>query len=210
MVKLIKGTEPKYLSRNKERFKKNLLDHIASNKSLDSIVSRYNHHEVKSSLIKETNGKCMYCESKVDHVAYLHIDHIKPKSRAPELTFEYSNMGVACPVCNQEKSNKYDENNPIVNPYIDDPNGFFESFGGIIRVKNERAKQTELTVKLNRPQLLEARRERLHLIRSLYVLYKSVNEPNKSVLKAEILRQIDVKNAYSFCCRGLFEYLEST
>lgn len=38
----------------------------------------------------------------------MHVDHIKPKSKYPELALEFSNMQVLCDPCNMGKSNIYD------------------------------------------------------------------------------------------------------
>lgn len=51
----------------------------------------------------EVYGKCcMECRS----TGVLHVDHIKPKSRYPELAYVFENMQVLCKDCNQRKSNK--------------------------------------------------------------------------------------------------------
>jgi hypothetical protein len=36
----------------------------------------------------------------------LELDHIKPTSKFPELTFEFSNLQILCKSCNAKKSNK--------------------------------------------------------------------------------------------------------
>jgi 5-methylcytosine-specific restriction endonuclease McrA len=37
----------------------------------------------------------------------LHIDHIKPRSRHPELSLTFSNLQVLCRSCNMEKWNHH-------------------------------------------------------------------------------------------------------
>ena len=39
----------------------------------------------------------------------LHVDHIKPRSKYPELELEFDNLQVLCKACNIGKSNKYDD-----------------------------------------------------------------------------------------------------
>jgi len=45
---------------------------------------------------------CLRCGSFDD----LHIDHVVPRSIAPELEMEFDNLQVLCESCNLEKSNK--------------------------------------------------------------------------------------------------------
>lgn len=54
-------------------------------------------------LVLETYGyKCMKCDA-VDTV--MQVDHIKPRSKHPELSLTFKNLQVLCIDCNQEKSN---------------------------------------------------------------------------------------------------------
>jgi 5-methylcytosine-specific restriction endonuclease McrA len=46
--------------------------------------------------------KCMKCD-RVDGA--MHIDHIKPRSKFPELSLTFDNLQVLCPDCNIEKWN---------------------------------------------------------------------------------------------------------
>jgi energy-coupling factor transporter ATP-binding protein EcfA2 len=67
----------------------------------------YNFSETRNekivALIKETKGKCMYCESFISAVAPEHIEHYRPKAIYPQLTFDWANLGLACPWCNIKK-----------------------------------------------------------------------------------------------------------
>ena len=47
-------------------------------------------------------------------VAYEHIEHLKPKSKYPELAFQWENLHLACQRCNVEKGDRFDEDNPIL------------------------------------------------------------------------------------------------
>ena len=48
--------------------------------------------------------QCMKCG---DKEGIIQIDHIKPRSKYPELELIFSNMQVLCQPCNMEKSNKH-------------------------------------------------------------------------------------------------------
>ena len=49
--------------------------------------------------------KCMCCGAAPPYVT-LHVDHIKPRSKHPELQLDISNLQVLCEDCNLGKSNK--------------------------------------------------------------------------------------------------------
>ena len=51
------------------------------------------------------DGRCKCCGASAVDGAELHVDHIKPKSLYPELTFEFTNLQVLCRDCNMGKSN---------------------------------------------------------------------------------------------------------
>ena len=64
------------------------------------VKKKYDDPLNKEALRKSTSGKCMYCESKMEHISYAHVEHIKPKSKFPELEFEWTNLGFSCQICN--------------------------------------------------------------------------------------------------------------
>lgn len=175
-----------------------------------SLSTKYNQDEVKDSLRVESNSKCMYCESKVEHISDLHIEHIKPKAKDkfPDLTFEYSNLGLACPVCNRGKSDTYDAVLPFINPYIDDPANHFYAVGAFVWAKpgDDRAKLTENEIDLNRAELVETRGERMKIIRELINTYHiQVNLTLKASIKKQILMEVEKDKIYSFCCKTLVD-----
>ena len=55
------------------------------------------------------HGKCAYCESKITVVTYGSIEHFRPKSIYPELTFEWNNLLLSCDICNDigHKGNQF-------------------------------------------------------------------------------------------------------
>ena len=56
--------------------------------------------------LKAANGACQLCGSGPHPGKPLHVDHIKPKSRYPELALNPSNLQVLCADCNLGKSNR--------------------------------------------------------------------------------------------------------
>jgi len=209
MIKLNKMVEPAILTTNKVKWTTQLRTLQNSNQAVPkSLATSYNHNDVKNSLRAECNSKCMYCESKVEHISDLHIEHIKPKAKDkfPDLTFEYTNLGLACGVCNRNKSSKYDNAIPFINPYIDEPSNHFNFFGVLIWAKSgdDRAKLTENELDLNRPSLIEARGDRLKVIRGMIDSYNiATNLTIKDSIKKQIFKEIENDKIYSFCCKAL-------
>lgn len=215
MIKLDKGPKPASLEANDTAWRDELLGYLERGEQVpENLKRRYNNSDVKNALRTECNEKCMYCESKVNHVAYEHIEHYKPKdpNKYPELTFEWSNLGLACPVCNQNKSNVFDEDVPFVNPYTEQPEDFFQVIGPFIwgRAGNAKGRLTELQIKLNRAALVEHRKQNMDRLRSLYSEY--VTETNalvKRTIMDVLMEMTEHYNEHSFCLRHVLDGLES-
>lgn len=209
MIKLNKGAEPQILLDNSINWRNELLGYIKRNEKVPSAVSnRYNNSQVKASLKEEVKSKCMYCESKVSHVSYEHIEHVKPKAKDmyPELTFDWNNLGLACPVCNMNKSDEYDPNLPVLNPYIDQPNNFLFATGPYVFGKpgQARGKLTEKLLELNRVDLIEQRLERMEAIRLLMDSYENEKNPTlKKIIYKEIIRELEENREYSFVINSM-------
>jgi len=58
--------------------------------------------KLRKAVFRKYGKVCMKCGS----TGEIHVDHIKPKSKYPELAYEFSNMQLLCRDCNYEKSNK--------------------------------------------------------------------------------------------------------
>jgi uncharacterized protein (TIGR02646 family) len=72
--------------------------------------------EVKEALRALYNDKCAYCESDPNSGDYMAIEHYRPRKRVKEesshqgyywLTYEWSNLLLACTRCNTNKSYKF-------------------------------------------------------------------------------------------------------
>ena len=209
MIKLDKLPEPDVLSRNKASWTSTLMSYVNSGREIPAhIKNRYNDPEVKDLLITETNGKCMYCESYISTVAPEHIEHYRPKSVYPHLTFEWKNLGLACPWCNIKKNNDFDETCAVINPYIDSPEEHFVSLGTMIchKPNDKRAELTEYLLELNRPELLESRKSRIDAIRPLIDKYEAETNPSlKAILKNEIEKEIAKDKPYSMCTTAVYK-----
>ncbi len=62
----------------------------------------------KEQLLRETGGKCAYCEASHDVVSYGDVEHYRPKSVYWWLAYTYDNYLASCQLCNQQfKSNNF-------------------------------------------------------------------------------------------------------
>lgn len=213
MIRIDKQSEPSILRNNKVTWTNELMGYIRRDEEVPaSLKNRYNHDEVKTTLKNECYYKCMYCESTVSHVAYEHIEHIRPKAKNkfPELTYEWTNLGLACPICNHNKGDRYDIDTPFINPYEDNPEDHFIALGAFIYHKSgdKRAYLTEIEIGLNRPELIQQRAERVNIIRNLFDLYTyETNSTIKESIRREIEIEIGRDKPYSFCTRSIYQAL---
>ena len=131
--------------------------------------TRYSDPEIKSSLIKETHAKCAYCESKFLHIAYGDVEHVIPKSVRPDLSFEWTNLTLACDRCNTNKGAYTGEHDRILDPYATEPSSHMNIFGPLIFAKpgDGDGKITVMELDLNRTPLVERRTERLKRLSEL-------------------------------------------
>lgn len=211
MIKLNKLAEPNILLHNRVRWTSDLMSYVDRGEKVpDSVKNKYNQNEIKEVLKQETNCKCMYCESYISAVAPEHIEHYRPKDLYPHLSFEWTNLGLACPWCNIKKNNKFDEQYTFINPYIDIPEEHFVSLGTMIYHKpnDKRAQLTELELELNRPELMEARKNRLDAIIPLLDQYKAEQNPLlKDILKKNIEKEIAENKPYTMCAKTVIEIM---
>lgn len=56
--------------------------------------------------LKQAGGACQCCGTRASRAAPLHVDHIRPRSKFPELSLDPSNLQVLCEDCNLGKSNR--------------------------------------------------------------------------------------------------------
>jgi uncharacterized protein (TIGR02646 family) len=169
-----------------------------------TIASRYNHPDIKIELRKETSDKCCYCECKVTQVYAGDVEHIIPKSAYPRLTFTWTNLSFSCWVCNNRKRDFLNRQNPLLNPYRDDPSNHIRSFGPFLAHLNgnTRAELTLRRLHLNRPDLRERRKEALDSVLRLLDKYHNEQDADlKSLLHGELLDCASPNNEFSSTVR---------
>lgn len=170
----------------------------------------YKHETVRAALHEAQHGKCCYCECKtrgeVEH--YRPKGGVRQKEGGPLrrpgyywLAYEWSNLLLSCNVCNQihkrslfplaprsqRATSHHDdighEQPLLIDPSAQDPDEFLRFRGAILYARggNRVGRCTIQVLKLNdRPELLEARRKHLALLRLL--------KKNRDLLAARISR----------------------
>ncbi len=69
-------------------------------KKYDDLLNDPHWQELRKSIFNIYPNMCFKCES-TDN---LQVDHVKPRSKYPDLTYEFSNLQILCDVCNRAKS----------------------------------------------------------------------------------------------------------
>ena len=175
-----------------------------------ALQTDYRHPDNKAALRTASADKCMYCESRVTQVYYGDVEHIKPKSKFPQLEFAWENLGYVCAICNGAKGNAWCDETPFINPYAEDPSDHLAAVGLMVfhRGGSERGEFTEMELELNRPALIERRGERLALLR--YLHDKATRTENAALRQralAELDRQLRDDCEYAMVCRAALERL---
>jgi uncharacterized protein (TIGR02646 family) len=188
VIKLTKLAEPQVLQNNGSQWLADLKAAIASNikKKIDAAKSKYNHRDIKDQLIEETAGKCAYCESLILHISFGDIEHIIPKNPNVDQTFVWSNLTLACDVCNTAKSSKPN----VFDPYVDNVEDHFKFLGPMIlpATSNDKATFTVKQLQLNRLALIERRMRRIDGISTqANLISKTTDLALKEVLVADLI-----------------------
>ena len=209
MIKLHKGAEPGILARNASRWTSTVIDSIDAGRSpTRSERNRYNHADIKQSLLAETHSKCAYCESKLRHVTYGDVEHVVPKSDDPRKWFDWHNLTIACDVCNTNKSKSPVDENSFIDPYDVDPEEHFWQLGSMIcaRPGCDAAALTERLMDLNRAELVERRSERIKsLMRLLDSVMRCTDPRLRTLLWEELALECRSHNEYAALARSIVE-----
>ena len=101
-----KSMQPKLTQKQKRKLKKH---------SRHDFYDSQEWRELRYSVLKHYGFKCMACgRSPKKHGVVLHVDHIKPRSKFPELELDPMNLQVLCEDCNLGKLHRYqDDLRPI-------------------------------------------------------------------------------------------------
>lgn len=196
MIKIKRTTEPSVLAKNAGKWLAALLS-AKDDETRKRAESKYRHKDVRAALESMCHDKCAYCESKVAHISYAHIEHYRPKSRFPDRTFSWDNLLLTCGICNgpEWKGDRFPDagdGGPFADPCEDDPTDHFrfvyDPVAKLASVYGSTARgvTTERELGLNRGKL---RKYRSTQVRRLAALHAHVaTEPEARRLFDEALR----------------------
>ncbi len=206
MIRLTKSEPPQTLVQNAQKWTDELLAEIEQGG--DKVAYRknkYNQPSIKDAIKAETARKCAYCESQPLHVTYGDIEHIVPKSVELDRTFDWSNLTLACDICNTKKSDK----TGLLDPYECEPEEEFAFHGPMILHHEGRitAEITRTILDLNRIDLLNKRVDRLDNIANIFRRICKHNDANERALliKATIDHQSSNEREFAACSRSFLK-----
>lgn len=202
MIRLTKTAVPAILEEHWTDWTQTLLEKCGTGEKPTQVeLGRYNHPDIKNALLAETHSKCAYCESKVRHVTYGDVEHITPKSSAPERRFEWANLTIACDVCNTNKLHHED----VLDPHAINPEDHLAFEGPFVWALDNVGQTTELRLKLNRLPLIERRTERARALWTLIALATAQqDEKARDALVADITqRELAEDSEYTALSRTL-------
>ena len=189
MIKLTKGDKPEVLVKNGQSWKAEYVAAVENGNLKDSQRYRYRHSSIKEAIRAETHEKCAYCESKISHVHPGEIDHIFPVSRRPDLCVDWDNLTLVCSECNRRKSDYYNEEEPLVNPYVNEPSDHLIFFGPMVLHRDKMGFRTTRQIGLSRTQLIERKQERIEQLNMLVQQWRETpNGPTRQFLQEEIMQ----------------------
>lgn len=196
MRRIAKLKEPAILPHSKAQWEAAL----SANPS-ETNCHRYRHPDIKKSLLAETNDKCVYCESKIGHNCPGDIEHKIPKSKRPDLIFNWDNMTIACNECNRRKAQYYDTSCMFLDPYTDDVENLVQHVGPLVfnRPGSARSEVTVRTLELNeRRPLIDRKIERLESVKNMCErIVNSDNPALKSFLLQNLAESCEVRSEFS-------------
>jgi uncharacterized protein (TIGR02646 family) len=166
-MKMERPQQPDWLKINYKkwgiRFKKKLANPTLKN---DFIWATYQRKKVNTILLPilrdSTKKHCAFCDDKIKKGT---IEHFRPSSKCPRLSYVWHNLFPCCSDC-QEKRNEFTKEllKPDKPEYKFSNYFLYNSISGMIeinpRVNEKDQKKAEETIriyKLNRPELIEAR-----------------------------------------------------
>lgn len=213
MIRLTKLDEPQILKDNKHDWTNQYLQLLNNDQDIpNNLKYRYRDPEIKEQIVRETHNKCAYCESKITHVCPGDVEHILPKTKnaRPDLYVEWTNLTLACEECNRPRKRAYyNPADPLINPYVDNPENHLMAVGPLIYHKpgDRKGEVTEQILELNRSSLFERRVDRIKNLRNLADKWAGeTNVTLKAIFENELRAEAATDKEYSFIVKG---YLKS-
>lgn len=201
MIRLAKTDQPGILAENGPEWTAEYVAARAAGGEIpDRVRFRYRHPDVKSALRAEARDKCIYCETKV---ATGETDHILPVKERPDLICEWNNLGLCCRECNGAKGSYYGPTEPLINPFVQDPQDHLLFFGPVVLHRDDMGLRTRMRLDLSRPDLVERRSAKLESLMPLIDRWRA--QPageTKTLLWNLVEREASPESEYSALVRS--------
>lgn len=143
------------------------------------------YRRYKPWLRDEFTFRCVFClrrEAWLDGHNSFSVEHLKPRKLAPELDCVYGNLLYACLRCNSFKQSQWPVLDPCRNAYA----AHFHVYDdGTIEGLSRDGKRVIRFLRLDHPDMTEARRRKIFKIR---VLWERRHEPDLAQILREELR----------------------
>lgn len=193
MIRLTKGATPAILKDRAGQWTQEYLDLLKACDGVpDTVRYRYRHSDIKDALRTESSAKCIYCESKIAHIFPGETDHLAPVSKRPDLYVCWENLGYVCKECNRAKGAYYNEAEPLIDPFTDEPLEHVAFFGPLVfhRPGDALGLRTVGRLKLCRSALVERRGELLERLQLMIDRWaQSPEGPTREFLREQIVER---------------------
>jgi 5-methylcytosine-specific restriction endonuclease McrA len=83
------------------------LPHTSCRESAVSFYASAEWFQLRYEALRRCGARCQCCGATRIEAGRLHVDHIKPRSKFPELALDINNLQVLCEKCNLGKSNRH-------------------------------------------------------------------------------------------------------
>jgi uncharacterized protein (TIGR02646 family) len=162
LQKIIRSKIPDFLKQNWKKWTKQYMSLIKENPQAKFQWYQYKSQNINKLLIQPlkdmTNNHCSFCDGyPMGNMSQDTIEHFRPKEKYPKLSFCWSNLFLACNVC-QEKFNNYsklllkpDSLNYEFNKYfiVDYKTGKIKANPVSSKIDQDKAEETIKLYKLN-------------------------------------------------------------
>lgn len=202
MIQLKKGEKPQILIDNEDTWNADYVAFIRDGIGTAECEERHRHPQIRSHVMAEAFGKCIYCEEKILSSQYGDVEHIMPKKKYPEKYVTWSNLALSCTKCNNAKREK----EGVIDPFSEDPNEYVYFRGPMLcyRHGSEKGISTIRGIQLNRAALIEKRAKTLQGFIDKIDLMYSASEPVKTVLSEELVSDLEDSSEFAGLLRAYF------
>jgi hypothetical protein len=181
------------------------------------------HEHYRPFLRRDFRFVCAYCERPEAFLGgeeFFEVDHFRPVKWFPELRVYYPNLYYACGKCNRYKGSTWPSESQIdqgcrfADPCEEDmyARHLNEGQDGTLQVQTNTGRYTCDHIRLNRPAILEWRRERRRIVAELPILQllreslsSALRNATESGLQEDFVRKIEAVDSTIAQLRRCFQ-----